>query len=194
MSQWYAELNGIEFFFLTCAVIGAVFVVLRLVLLFIGIETDLSGDMDIELDEIDIHHVDSDVGFKLLSLQSLSAFLLMFGLVGFALYNENREGILISLAGAVGAGLAAVWSIGKLFSLFERLQSTGNIDLENALNTEGRVYLDIPENGTGRVLIHIQNRLREYDAKAADNKGLKTGEPIRVVQVQGKLLIVEKIS
>ena len=49
MSQWYAELNGIEFFFLTCAVIGAVFVVLRLILLFFGIETDLSGDMDIQL-------------------------------------------------------------------------------------------------------------------------------------------------
>ena len=193
MSQWYAELNGVEFFFLTCAVIGAVFVVLRLVLLFIGIETDISGDMDIQLDEIDIHHADSDVGFKLLSLQSLSAFLLMFGLVGFALYNENREGILISLAGAVAAGLTAVWSIGKLFSLFEKLQSTGTIDLQNALKAEGKVYLDIPENGTGRVLIHIQNRLREYDARAADNKGLKTGEPIRVVQVQGNLLIVEKI-
>jgi len=192
MSQWYTELNTIEFFFLLCAVIGAVFVVLRLVFLFIGIETDISGDMDIQMDEIDIHHVDSDVGFKLLSLQSLSAFLLMFGLVGFALYNENRVGLLISLTGAIGAGLTAVWSIGKLFSMFEKLQSSGTIDLQNAVGTEGKVYLDIPENGAGRVLIHIQNRLREYDAKAADNNGIKTGEPIRVVQVKGKLLIVEK--
>jgi len=192
MSHWYAGLNGVEYFFLTCAVTGALFVILRLILLFIGIETDLSGDMDIHIDEIDIHHTDSDIGFKLLSLQSLSAFLLMFGLVGLALYNENREGILISLAGAIVAGLAAVWSIGKLFSLFEKLQSTGTIDLQNAVGTEGKVYLDIPENGTGRVLIHIQNRLREYDAKTEANKGLKTGEPIRVVQVKGKLLIVEK--
>ena len=193
MSQWYARLNGVEYFFLVCAVTGAIFVIIRMALLFIGIESDINGDMDINIDEIDIHHADSDIGFKLLSLQSLSAFLLMFGLVGLALYNENREGLFISLVGALAAGVAAVWAISKLFSLFGKLQSSGTIFLENAPGTEGKIYLDIPARGTGRVLVHIQNRLREYDAKSVDNKSLKTGQPIRVVKVEGKILIVEKI-
>jgi len=190
MDSWFGHLNGIETFFFLCAFAGGLFVALRMTLLFLGIEGDSGAELDVNIDEIDIHHADSDIGFKLLSLQSLSSFLLMFGLVGLALYRENKEGFLISLAGALLAGMTAVWAISKLFMLFQKLQSSGTIMPDDAIGAQGKVYLTIPENGTGRVLVYVQNRLREYDAKSINNTKIDTGQIIHVLKTQGPILIV----
>lgn len=192
MGAWFQDFNGVEYFFLLCAVVGGVFVLIRMILLFLGHAVDAGADMAGH--EIDLQHADSDVGFKIISLQGLSAFLMMFGLVGLALYRESGVGILISMAGGLGGGLAAVWVIGRLFRLFAALQSSGTTAIESAVGAEGKVYTTIPENGTGRVLVRLPNGLREYDAAAGDRGRLETGTPIRVLWVEGNLLMVERIS
>ena len=80
---------------------------------------------------IDLHHSDSDVGFQIFSLHSLSSFLLMFGLVGLALYSQSKLGVFISIIGAIAAGLGSVWLIGKLFLLTSKLQSSGTIQIDS---------------------------------------------------------------
>ena len=182
--------NGIEIFFLICAIVGSFFVVVKMIMQFMGgdAETDFDTDMDIDAGG---GHTDSDVGFKILSLHSMSAFLMMFGLVGLALYRQNQAGFVIALIGGCVAGLAAVWVIGKLFQMAGRLQSSGTLPTARALGSTGTVYLTIPEQGTGRVNISFENRLREFDAVAQDGKAIPTGTAIRVVQVNANVLVVE---
>jgi membrane protein implicated in regulation of membrane protease activity len=86
-----------------------------------------------------------------------------------------------------------VWVIGKLFSMVAKLQSSGTIDINRAVGAQGKVYLRIPENGTGRVLVTVNNSLREYDAQSNDSKQIASDTPIRVVWVDGNVLVVEKI-
>ena len=64
---------------------------------------------------IDSEHPDSDIGFRMISLQGLSAFFMMFGLVGLALYRQSQVGVIISIVGAVAAGMGSVWVIGITF-------------------------------------------------------------------------------
>jgi membrane protein implicated in regulation of membrane protease activity len=183
--------NGMEIFFLICAVIGGFFVLARTVLQFAG------GDSDTDIDDgagIDAHHTDSDIGFKLLSMHGLTSFLMMFGLVGLAFYRQSRAGLLVSLAGATVAGLATVWVIGKLFQFAGRLQSSGTLSTTGAVGSTGTVYLTIPERGTGRVSIAFQNRLREFDAVEKDGAVLPTGTSIRVVGVNSNVLVVEALT
>ena len=182
--------NGIEIFFLVCALIGGVFVLVRLGLQFAGgdVHTDLDTDLDIDAGG---HHTDSDAGFKILSLHGLSTFLMMFGLVGLALYRQSRAGFPVALVGAVLAGLAAVWLIGKLFQGAAKLQSSGTLPTAAALGSTGTVYLTIPEQGTGRVSVNLQGRLREFDAVAKDGRKIPTGTAIKVVQVHANILVVE---
>jgi membrane protein implicated in regulation of membrane protease activity len=194
MAEFFNRLNGVELFFLICAVIGGLFVLIRFIVMMVGLDHGVDGDIGDGAHNFDGHHADSDVGFKLLSLQGITSFLLMFGLVGMALYHDSRVGTLISMAGAVAAGLVSVWIIAKMFSLVIKLQSSGTISIDSTVGAQGKVYLTIPANGSGRVLINVHNSLREYDAVTQDKRELATGIPVRVVWVDGNVLVVEAIQ
>ncbi|MHB8808570.1 MAG: NfeD family protein [Desulfobulbaceae bacterium] len=194
MENAFSDYNSLEIFFVICAVTGGFFVLVKLFLQFVGVgmATDSGGDVDTPF-SADGHHADSDVGFKFLSLHGLSSFFMMFGLIGLALYRQSKAGMFLSLAGAVVAGLFAVWAIGKLFQMAIGLQSSGTLTTADAVGSTGTVYLTIPKGGTGRVNINFSNHLREFDAVAADEGEISTGLPIRVVRVKANILIVETI-
>ncbi len=184
--------DGVEIFFLVCATVGGTFVLIRLIMLLIGLDHNVS-DTDGHDASFDGDHPDTDAGFRVLSLHSVSSFFMMFGLVGFAMYRQSKTGLFLSMAGALLAGAASVWIIGKLFALTAKLQSSGNIQIDSSVGAQGRVYLTIPAGGTGIVSVKVNERLREYDAKSHDNAELKTDTSIQVLWVEGNVLVVEKI-
>ncbi len=193
MNDIFSQYNGVEIFFLICAIVGGIFVLFKFALMFMGMDQDIHTDFDGAGADIDVHHADSDVGFKLLSLHGITSFLMMFGLVGLAMYRQSQVGTLISMVGASVAGLVSVWIIGKLFMFSAKLKSSGTIAIDSTVGAQGKVYMNIPDGGTGRVLVNVKNSLREYDAAAGDGKAIPTGTPIRVVWVDGNVLVVEKI-
>lgn len=194
MENAFSNYNSLEIFFVVCAVAGGFFVLVKLFLQVTGagMDTDTGAGVDTSFDA-NGHHTDSDVGFKFLSLHGLSSFFMMFGLIGLALYRQSKTGMFLSLAGAVVAGLFAVWAIGKLFQLATGLQSSGTLATADAVGSTGTVYLTIPKGGTGRVNINFRNHLREFDAVAADEEEIPTGMPIRVISVRANILTVETI-
>ena len=193
MGNPLGSFNSVELFFLICAVIGGVFVLLRVIMLFIGLDHDMATDMDVGHSDLDLHHSDSDIGFKIISLQSITSFLMMFGLVGLALYRQSKTGLFIAMIGAIIAGLFSIWIIGKLFSLFVRLQASGTIAMDDTIGAVGKVYLTIPADGTGRVLVKVKNSLREFDAASNNDREIPTDTSVRVVWVDGNILVVEQI-
>jgi membrane protein implicated in regulation of membrane protease activity len=187
----FSDFNGLEIFFLACAVIGGFFVLIKLLLQFVGGDTDTDLGVD---SDIDTEHTDSDVGFHLLSMHGLSAFFMMFGLVGIAFYRQSQVGVIISITGAMAAGMVSVWAIGKLFQGAARLQSSGTLKTADAVGSTGTVYLTIPERKTGRVTINFRNRLREFDACEKNGAEVSTGTAVRVVQVNANILVVEVVK
>jgi hypothetical protein len=190
----FEHLTGLETFYAFCALAGGSLFLVRLVLQFFG--GDLGGSDDaLDLAAHGAHMGDSDISFKLLSLQGLTAFFMMFGLVGLALSKQSGFAEPVSVTGGILAGLFTAWVIQKVFVMMKGLQSSGNINLENAVGVEGTVYLGIPPSGTGKVEIMIQNRLRVMDAITEQAEELKTGERIKVVRIHnGNTLVVEKAA
>ena len=190
MLEAISDFNGIETFYAVCAGIGGFFVLVRLILQFFGGDADaFDGDVDVDLD---VDHTSTDVGFKILSLHAISAFFMMFGLIGLTLYRESETGFPISLLGGVLVGFIAVWVIGKLFSIASSLESSGTLATSKAVGRQGTVYTNIPEDGTGRVTIPSMSR--DCDARTKDGKALKTGTPVNILEVHANVLIVEKIN
>ena len=186
--------NSLDIFFIACAAIGGFFVVIRIALQFFGADHDT--DAGIQLgghDGVDVHHADSDLGFKFLSIHGLSTFLMMFGLIGLALYHQSGLSVLVAIPGAAAAGVLAVWVVGKLFRSAVNLQSSGTLETRDAVGATGTVYLTIPEKGVGRVNVRFRGRLRECDAMEKEGEKLTTGTPVKVVQVRDSMLVVEKI-
>ncbi len=186
------EFTGLEFFFLICALIGGGLFLARLIIQLFGGST-ADGDIELEVGHSDVAHTDVDASFKLLTLQGLTAFFMMFGLVGFAMLRESRTNGGLALASAIAAGVGTVWLIGKIFSSVKKLQSSGTLDNAGAIGEQGSVYLTIRANGGGKVQITLKGRPREFEAVSKDGVEIKTGVGIRVVGVNNSVLVVEKI-
>jgi hypothetical protein len=117
---------------------------------------------------------------------------MMFGLVGLALLKSNFP-VVVTILGAMIAGLATVAITGLIFTQMKRLQTEGTIHIQNTIGTEGSVYLTIPQDGAGQVQIIAQGSLKIFDAISKNKKTIATGEKVQVVGVaSGNTLIVDK--
>ncbi len=203
MLTWFAALNAFEKVFLMCALVGGLLFAVRLVMMFVGGGdtdgadiADGAGGGDVHADvQADGHQaVDADAAFKLLSFQGITAFFMMFGLVGLAMSRGSGLHYLISLGGALAAGLLTVWVTDRLFRSFSKLQSSGTLNLKNAVGQEGKVYLTIKPDEPGKVQVTIQGRLMTLDAVGKDGAHIATDARVKVVELQGtNQLVVTKI-
>ena len=191
------ELSVIEIIYWASTIIGGTLFILRLGMMFIGggISDDgLDAALDAGDTNLDVDHGDADSSFKLLSVQGLTSFFMMFGLVGLALLRANLP-VLLTIVGGTLAGLITVAVTGVIFTQMKRLQTEGTIRIQNTVGSEGTVYLTIPAEGTGKAQVVVQNRLKIFDAASKYHEQIPTGESIRVVEVaSGNILVVEKVA
>ena len=192
-----AGLPFIEIIYWASTIIGGTLFILRLGLMLIGGGIG-DGEFDSPIDAGDVDtigdHADADISFKLLSVQGLTSFFMMFGLVGLAILRANLH-VIISITGGTLAGFVTVAITGLVFTQMKRLQTEGTIDINNSIGSDGSVYLTIPKNDTGKVQIIVQGSLKIFDAISSNKKQISTGEKVRVVGVaSGTTLIVEKLS
>jgi membrane protein implicated in regulation of membrane protease activity len=211
MTGFLESLKPIDTVFFISAVIGGAIFLVRLILFFIGMghhsldaDTGLDSDMgdsgnfghDISdgHGEMHDHTTDTESSFKFISVQSITAFFMMFGLVGLALSWQSKWVATLSILGATAVGAFAVWMIGKLMRVMGKLQSEGTLDFRNAIGQEGTVYLKIPATGKGVVQITVQDCLRELTAVSQDKSEIKTGERVVVEDISGgNILVVKKV-
>jgi hypothetical protein len=192
--------------FLYSAVVGGTLMVLQFLLLLLGAggDADLGGDhaglgvdggVDGGLDShVGGHVVGHDQGsfLKLFSLQTIVTFATFFGLTGLATEQLGWSPLSVATAAAI-AGTGALWLVARTMHALHRLQSSGSLDLDNAVGQPGNVYLRIPAagQGHGRVLLVVQGRKVECRAISRANE-IPTGSPIHVIEhLDGDLLVVE---
>lgn len=174
--------------FIVCAAAGGTLFVIQMVLQVMGFMGH--GNIDADLDHgggghgADAGHTSADFSFKVLSMQGMSAFLMMFGLVGLAALKSFAGGSTsISVAAGLLGGVATTWLIGRLFKLASGLQSSGNLDLSRAVGATGTVYLTLRKESLGKVTITVTNRLLTLDARSLEEGAIETGTPIVVTRV-----------
>ena len=160
-------------------------------------DTD-AGDADHgdhHLEDIDhATHGDVDAGLRLLTLQGLTAFIMMFGLTGFAISRSSVIGSIFTIAIGILVGLFAMWLVAKGFQLMRSLQSSGTMQIYDAIGEEGTVYLTIPAEGIGKIQINVSGRLMVMDAVSQDKVEVKTGERARVSEISTDgMLMVRKL-
>ncbi len=207
----FENLGILNWIFLICGLLGGALFIARLLLMIIGMgdgdapdaghdfHIDVHADTHIDAGQGDaVHGADdhgdnSDSSFRMISLQGIMGFFLMFGALGFVSHRIAGSGAFVSVALAVAAGFVTMWLTAKLLSLLLKLQSDGTVDIRNAIGKEGTVYQRILPGGTGKVQVVVQNRLLEYEAMGRKNEELPTGTAVMVIYYKGNTLIVEKI-
>lgn len=191
ISSWWDSLNTLQaIFFLTAIPATAVLLILMFTTL-VGADADADvADVDLEIEG------DPGIGFQFFSLKNLTAFFTMFG--WFGLYAQGQGyGTGLTLFIAMSAGLIAMAIMAFIFYLFARMQESGTLNVDNAVNKYGEVYLTIPPNrgGIGKVQIQVQGSLRELDAFSDEDTALPQGTVVKVKEViQQHILLVERVN
>ena len=144
--------------------------------------------------------------YLIMETRSLSRRLLMIAALGVMLagvvVSNSRGGyvglavlILYSLIFAPNRRLIAVFVVAYIMTGLAKLQSSGNVSLDNAVGTEARVYLRIPaaRGGAGKVTVAVQGRSIECKAMTAGPE-IPTGAQVRVVAAGSDTVEVQLIE
>ncbi|CAM3452723.1 hypothetical protein [Zobellia roscoffensis] len=191
MELGFETMTLFEKIYWVTAVVGSIFLIILLIMTFIGGEMDdIDGDVDAEID------ADSGIEFQFLSFKNLVGFFTIFGWSGIACLDAGMSTMVTVLISVI-CGLLMMVAMASLFYYLGKLQSSGTLRLKNALNQIGEVYLTIGANrkSIGKVSINVQGTLRELEALTSADIDLVQGNVVIVKEVTANgILIVEPIN
>ena len=191
--------DGLERVFWVLAIGGTTIFVLKLVVLMTG---GGHGDSDAShggLNDADGGEPGHDAGghhgsnwaFQFLTMQALATFAMGAGWMGLAAPERLtvNEGQTVAAAALFGVGLVVLMT--KLMSKLRTLESSGTLNMKNAVGQTGVVYLTLPSSGAGQIEVVVQGRLCTLDA-VSRGAAVPTGAKVRVeaVDAAGRLVVV----
>lgn len=205
MINWWNGLQLAQQIFALIALPSTLILIIQTIMTLVGLGhgdgADLDGDgipdIDTDGDGIpDAAEGTGDDGLALFSVRGILSMLTITGWVGLILLGTSLPDWAAILI-AVACGVATLVLIAVAMREIMKLQSNGNIDIENCIGKVGEVYIPIPAggSGTGKVNLTVQEKFSEFSAITGENAPIKTGAYVRVTAVsESGVLVVEPIN
>jgi membrane protein implicated in regulation of membrane protease activity len=163
--------------------IGGICGVALLVMLLASILMGADWDFDFEADT-------ESEGFGI--LKSILTFVSIASLTIRAIALHSSWSWTYAILTGIGAGIVAVLILYLLFKFLLGQQEDGSWKLWEAEGKIGEVYVPIPENGVGKVIVQVGGADRELDAKSRTGEALPTHTKIIVSHTENGLVVVAK--
>lgn len=130
---------------------------------------------------------------QLFTLQGIMTFLCVFGWTGVICTSLGLH-VAIAVIIALVLGFLAMLGVAKVLQLTRKLTQDGSLDVRRLLGEKGRVYIPIPanESGEGKVTIAAGERFIELSAVTDEQETIPTGTQVRIIDVRGDVVAVEK--
>ncbi len=200
MLEWWDGLQLIQQIFVCVALPATVLMIIQIILLLVGIggESDFDSGTDADVDtdfDNDVSGVDSADILSVFSFRGIVAMLAVMGWMAVALLGTSLP-MWVAISISFVCGLGILFLMGYAMKALSRLQSSGNINVANAIGKVGQVYIPIPPrcSATGKVNITVQEKYTEFTAITKHESTIKTGAYVRVVSVdEAGTLMVEPL-
>lgn len=153
--------------------------------IFGGGDSEVSSDFNTE--------TDTDGTFHFISLQSILAFLMGFGWMGYAAIKLFNFSYLATFGSSFAVGLVFLFGSAYLMSMVKKLEKTVKKDKATAVDKIGKAYTDFAPKGQGRVEIDINEQLTVAEAVNSTEEEIKAFDQIKVVKVENELLYIKKV-
>jgi len=221
-NSWWNSLGLIGQIMACAAIPMTVVMILQLILMLIGIgfESDADGDVDVDGDvdiDADDGGIDADDGgidanaettphdanysgkagiLKIFTVRGIVAFFALGGWAGLAALSADIHPIW-ALQISLFVGVCALLLAAIMIRLALRMQTSGNLDVKNAISQTAEVYIRIPPSRTekGKVTMLLQQRFVELDAVTDSDVELMPNTKVDVVALaDGDCLVVSPVS
>ena len=133
--------------------------------------------------------IDTDCSFNFVSIQSVLAFFMAFGWMGYAGLKQFGFSHIVNVLVAILVGLAFMTGTAFLMFSVRKLEKNIKKDYTTALNKIGKAYTHFAPNAEGQIEIDINEQLSVVNAT---NEEIKAFTPIKVVKVENDTLFIEK--
>lgn len=214
MFEWWNSLSVLLQVFYCIAIPATLIMVIQTILLMLGagsggegVNVSDTSAMDGDFTDIDASDINgcghgdiadgsnpSDFGtMQLFTLQGIMTFLCVFGWSGIVCTVLGLHAVL-SIVIAMVLGFLSMLGVAKLLQLTKKLTQDGNIDMKRLLGEKASVYIPIPQNGEGqgKVTVSAGERYTEFSAVTDSEALIPTGTQVRIIDIRGDLLVVEK--
>lgn len=188
MIDWWNGLELAQQIFALVGIGSTVILVIQMVMMLFGLGDDSDADVD------DIDDIGEGDGLALFTVKGIIAMLSITGWTG-VIFLGTEMPTAVSYILAFLCGFATLIIMAYVMRAISKLQSSGNIDIGNAVGKVGQVYIPIKPGSSGKVNITIQGQYSEFSAISTSGKTLSTGTYVRVVAVdEAGTLVVEPIA
>lgn len=159
----------------------------------LAIFTIFGGDSEVHSDFTS--ETDADISFHFLSIQSILAFLMGFGWMGYTCIHQlgfetQLKPFLISFC----VGVIFMFLNAFLMFMVRKLEKNVKADKNTSLNRMGKAYTSFAPNAMGQVEIEISGKLTVENAMNATDETINSFDPVKVVKVIDGLLYIEKVK
>ena len=222
MIEWWQSLDIAQQVFYCIAIPATLIIVVQTILLMLGMGNgsegvEISDTGGLDLDGGDIGDISGDVSdipahdgcahtelgdgsapsdfgvMQLFTLQGIMTFLCVLGWTGVIC---SALGLHPAIATAIGLvlGFLAMLGVAKVLQLSRKLTQNGNIDMKKMLGKTAGVYIPIPANnsGHGKVTVATGERFTELEAVTDEDGTIPTGTQVRIIDIRGDVVVVEK--
>jgi len=182
--MWWESLTSFQQILFVIAVSSTAVMLIFLVLMLIGVDgADFDGvdTPDLDVDFLNDEPLSGIGGLRILTLKGILAFLSIGAWTAY-LFADVLGPIFASLIGVV-LGFVAAYLQALAYRAMMKLESSGNIDYNNAVGKTGTVYMRVPKlkSGKGKITLVIQERYAEIDAVTEEEEDILPKTSIVVI-------------
>jgi len=186
IDAFWATLNTVGKIYWLVAIPSSVIFLLMLIMSLLGSDSDHDQDVD----------GDHSFGGYIFSFKTIISFLTAASWTGIASLSSQVM-LWATVIISVSSGVVLMLIMAFLFYMLSKMQSSGTMNIENAIGATGDVYITVPaqKTGIGKVQVIVQGALRTLDAMTDEDIPLKTRTAIEVVGIvdQNILLVAPKL-
>ena len=190
MINWWNGLELAQQIFALVGIGSTVILVIQMAMMLFGLGDDSDADID-DVDEVDVGDGD---GLALFTVKGIVAMLCITGWTGVIFLGTEMATALAYVLSFL-CGFATLVVMAYVMKAMSKLQSSGNIEIGNAVGKVGQIYIPIKPGHAGKVNITVQGQYSEFSAISTTNETIATGSYVRVVAVdEAGTLVVEPIN
>lgn len=213
MNAWWETLSILQKVLYCIAIPATLVLILQTVLVIMGFGDGASGadfnpsdtsglDLDSSGDVSAADMLDGDIGdaisgdfgsLKLFTVQGAVAFLATFGWVSLVCVRTEMPELAALLIGFV-CGAVMMYVIAKLLQMMSKLAENGTFRMKSVIGEVAQVYVTIMPSGEngGKVTLRSASRFAELDAITENSQPIPSGSTVRIVDVRGDVVVVER--
>ena len=178
--------NFVQYYYYAGLFATILFIIKLIIFSVAGGDSEVVGDFNTE--------TDSDVSFNFFSIQSILAFFMGFGWMGYAGLKQLQiqsqiENLVISLV----VGFIFMLVSSTLMFMAKKLEKNVRKDKNSALDKVGKAYTNFPPKGTGQIEIDINGQLTVVSATNTSDESINSFDSVVVTSVKEDMLYIKKV-